>query len=692
MEPDFSGYVTKADLKCADGRTIMKGAFAHQDGMKVPLVYQHNHQDVMQVLGHAILSKREDGMWGDMYLNQGATGLHTKELVKNKDLDKMSIWAKDLEEQGYLVHDGMIQEVSLVLSGSNPGARVTNVLMHSDLNEYENMFVVTGDIIIHSDIVHADEPEVEKPAEESAKTVGDVIDTLTEEQRDAVNEVIEETVTEALTQAALAEEPEPNELEHDNMDSSKKGTPMSRNLHQNFGEGGTATVTKGELKHDDMVAILAHAQGVKPAALGSSFNEGGSTGSLKELVRSAEGKELMHAETYGIQNMETLFPDARDLMARPTWIDRRQEWVKVFLNGTSHSPFAKVRTMHADITADEARARGYIKGNEKAEEVFPVFKRETDAAWIYKMQKLDREDIIKITSFDVVAWMKAEMRGKLDEEIARAALFGDNRPLMVNGQINKDKIKDPGALNNSGDGIRAIVNDNNLYVTTYDVPLAANATGASLNVLLDKRVETMEDYLGSGNLTAFMSYKLAAQLLTIRDEFQHRIYRNLSEVAGDMDVNQIVKVPTNLFPTDVLMVVLDLRDYNFGTDQGGEITLFDDFDIKFNQYLYLIETFLSGALILPYSAQVFKRVDPTDTLVVPDKPTVADNVITIPTQTGVQYRRLDTNAIVAAASTITLDDTDLIYVDIQAEPASASYTFGDNAPSRTRWNFRYKAV
>lgn len=683
MKPDFSGYVTKANLKCADGRTIMPGAFAHQDGMKVPLVYQHNHQDVMQVLGHAILSKKEDGMWGDMYLNQGATGVHAKQLVQNKDLDKMSIWAKDLEEQGYLVHDGMIQEVSLVLSGSNPGARVTNVLMHSDLDEIENMFVVTGDIIMHSDIVHADDEKKVEETKTEEQTIGDVIDTLTE---DELTKVIEETVTEAITQA-LAEEPE---LTHDNMDSSKKGTSMSRNLFQNQ-EGGTATIAKkGELKHDDVANILAHAQGVSPTQLGTSFNDGIATGSLRELVRSEQGRELMHAETYGIQNMETLFPDAQDLMNRPTWVDRRQEWVKVFLNGTSHSPFAKVRTMHADITADEARARGYIKGNEKEEEVFPVFKRETDAAWVIKMQKLDREDIIKITSFDVVAWMKAEMRGKLDEEIARAAMFGDGRPEMVGGVMNKDKIKDPGKYNNSGSGIRAIVNDNNLYVTTYDVPLAANATGAALNALLDKRVETGEDYLGSGNLTAFVSYKLASQLLTIRDEFQHRIYRNLSEVAGDMDVAQIVKVPTALFQTDVLMVVLDLRDYNFGTDRGGEITLFDDFDIKFNQYLYLIETFLSGALVLPYSAQVFRRVDPTDTLVVPNKPTVVDNVITIPTQAGVQYRRLDTGALAAAGSTITLDDTDLIYVDIQAETASDSYTFGDNSAMRTRWNFRFK--
>jgi hypothetical protein len=310
---------------------------------------------------------------------------------------------------------------------------------------------------------------------------------------------------------------------------------------------------------------------------------------------------------------------------------------------------------------------------------------------IYKKQKLDRQDIIDITDFDVVAWMKVEMRGKLDEEIARAALFGDGRPTMVNGELNPDKIQDPGGDNKSGDGIRAIVNDNDLYVTTYDVPLSATATGNEWNILLDTVTESGEDYRGSGNKTAFVSFKTATRLLTMRDSFQKRIYRNLSEVAGDMDVNSIVRVPTELFPTDVLAVVLDLSDYNFGTNRGGEVTLFDDFDIDFNQYKYLMETYLSGALTLPYSAQVFKRVDTTDTQVTPTAPTQVDNVVTIPTQTGVVYKRTDTGATVAGGSTITLDADTLPIVEIEASPADDTYYFGSNLDAGDTWTFEYVA-
>lgn len=695
MEPDFSGYVSKANLKCADGRTIMPGAFAHQDGMKVPLVYQHNHQDVMQVLGHAILSKKEDGVWGDMYLNDTTTGNHTKQLVKNKDLDKLSVWAQGLDERGYMVHDGFIKEVSLVLSGANPGARVENVLMHSDLDDLDNMFVVTGDIIIHSDIEEKpkEEPQpVEKPAEESTedKTVEEVLATLSEDQQTAVNAVIDGIVTEAVTEA-LAEKPEA-EITHDNMDSTQKGTPMNRSPFKN--NSGTATA-QPELKHSDVVSVLTHAKGGTTL---QDFNADRAIGSLRQFVRSEKGREMFHSDLmhsdYGIENIDVLFPDAQALMSRPTFVDRRQEWVKVFLAGTSHSPFSRVKTIYADITADEARAKGYIKAHEKTEEVFPVFKRETGPAWIIKKQKLDRQDIIDIVDFDVVAWMKVEMRGKLDEELARAALFGDGRPaLLPDGTTNPDKIPDPGASANSGNGIRAIVSDADLYVTTYDVPLAANATGDAWNVLLDKSVESDEDYLGSGDKTAFMAYKTASRLLTIRDTYGHRIYRNLSEVAGDMGVARIVKVPTVLFPTDVLAVVLDLKDYNFGTNRGGEVTLFDDFDIDFNQYKYLIETYLSGALTLPYSAQVYKRVDPTDTLVVPAKPLVADNVVTIPTVTGVTYYRMDTpgGTAVANGATITLTEDTLPFIEIEARPSSDAYYFGDNSDMRDTWLFEYEA-
>jgi len=692
MEPDFSGYVTKYGIRCTDGRTIQPGAFKHQDTLKVPLVYQHQHNDISQVLGYTILSAKEDGIWGDSYLNGSSKAQDAREAVRHGDLDKYSIWAKDLDERlgnnEALVHDGVIQETSLVLAGANAGASIYNVLAHGALEDDE--FMIVGGDIVHSDSPPETQPQPEpqQPAEPAATpdnpddkpaegdtTVADVLKTLSEDQQTAVNSVIDDIVKEAVTEA-LTEEPQ---LTHS--DSSQKGTQMSRNAFDNAENGG-GTATK-ELKHSDVAAVLTKAKG--------NSATGGSDGlSLRELVRSQGGKELMHADDYGLQNIEILFPDAQALMQRPTFVDRRQEWVKTFLAGTSHSPFSRVKTAYADITADEARARGYIKAGQKVEEVFPVFKRTTGPAFIYKKQKLDRQDIIDIVDFDVVAWMKVEMRGKLDEEIARAGLFGDGRPVMVGGELNPDKIPEP--TGTSGDGIRSIFNDDDLYSTRYFVPLAPDASGADWNVLLDTVTESQEFYLGSGNKTAFVSYRVATRLLTIRDDFGHRIYRNLSEVAGDMDVNSIVRVPTELMPDDCLAIVLDLSDYNFGTNRGGEVTLFDDFDIDFNQYKYLIETYLSGALTLPYCAQIFMQVDPESQTLVEDisEPTVAANVVTVPTETGVVYKRKDTGATLVGGSTITLDDTTLKQVVIEATPDSSHY-FESDSDMKDTWTFRYKA-
>ena len=672
MEPNFSGYVTKANLKCADGRMIMPGAFAHQDGMKVPLVYQHNHDDISQVLGHVILKQKEDGVWGDAFLNKSPKAMDAAHAVNNGDLDKFSIWAKDLDERGYMVHDGVIQEVSLVLAGSNPGANIANVLAHGAVDPDDNLMVV-GFELKHADTEEkpeekpddappAEKPEGAPPAEGDGRTVADVLTTLNDDQRKAVNSVIDEIVESAVTEA-LTEEPA---LTHDNIDSSKKGTKMTRNVFAQ--QEGTTTLPS--LKHDDMKAVLTQAKEQK-------------VDSLRDLVRSAKGKELMHADTYGVENIEILFPDAQALMRTPTFVDRRQEWVREFMAGTSKSPFSRIKTVYADITADEARAKGYIKANQKTEEVFPVFKRTTGPAMVYKKQKLDRQDIIDVTDFDVVAWMKAEMRGKLDEELARAALFGDGRAVD-----DPDKIAEP--TGTSGDGIRSIVNDDDLYSTTYSVPLPADPQGTDWNVLLDTVTQAQEHYMGSGNKTAFMTFRTASKLLTIRDEFGHRVYRNLSEVAGDMDVNKIVRVPTELFPTGVLAIVLDLSDYNFGANRGGEVTLFDDFDIDFNQYKYLIETYLSGALVLPYCAQIFVSVESTDVALVPTAPTVEDNVITVPTQVGVVYKRTDTGATLSQGSTVTLDPETLKTLKIEATPENGYY-FESNSDQLDSWTFKYKA-
>src|SRR6478609_491784 len=695
MEPDFSGDVTKYGIRCTDGRTIQPGAFKHQDTLKVPLVYQHQHNDVSQVLGYTILSAKEDGIWGDSYLTSSAKAQDARAAVQHGDLDKYSIWAKDLDERimnnEALVHDGVIQETSLVLAGANAGASIYNVLAHGAIEDDE--FMIVGGDLVHADSPAQPDPQPSTPDPAAAPepqpadnpadqpdpadtTVADVLKTLSEEQTTAVNAFIDDIVKEAVTEA-LTEEPQ---LTHS--DSSKKGPNMSRNQFDQA-EKGQQTAGLPQLKHDDITAVLTKAKG-------DSANGGTNGLSLRELVRSQGGKELMHADDYGVQNLEILFPDAQALMNRPTFVDRRQEWVKVFLAGTSHSPFSRVKTLYADITADEARARGYIKAGQKVEEVFPVFKRTTGPAFIYKKQKLDRQDIIDIVDFDIVAWMKVEMRGKLDEEIARAGLFGDGRPVMVGGELNPDKIQEP--TGTSGDGIRSIYNDDDLYATRYSVAMPANPTGADWNILLDTVTESQEFYLGSGNKTAFVSYRVATKLLTIRDDFGHRVYRNLSEVAGDMDVARIVRVPTELMPDGCLAIVLDLADYNFGTNRGGEVTLFDDFDIDFNQYKYLIETYLSGALVIPYCAQIFMQIDAESETLVADltEPAVAANVVTVPTQTGVVYKRKDTGATVTGGSTITLDADTLKQVQLEATPASGYY-FESDSDMKDTWTFRYKA-
>lgn len=683
MEPDFSGYVSKANLKCTDGRTIMPGAFKHQDGLKVPVVYQHNHTDANQVLGYAILSDKEDGTWGDIFMNkENPTALTALSNVRFGALDKFSVWAKNLVERGEFVHSGDIQEVSLVLSGANAGASILNVLAHGDIGLDEAIYV--GGEIVHTAVKDDEaappketEAPAETPAEGEPKQVGDVLETLTPEQELAVNATIDDIVKEAIVEYETQKNAE---LEHGNL------TPEGTQQMTNAFEGGAAvggTTTLPQLKHDDVTSILAVAKGGSLTEVNDM-----AVGSLRELVRSAKGKELMHADDYGIQNIEVLFPDAQNVTGRPTWVDRRQDWVKVWMAGTSHTPFSRVKTMYADITADEARAKGYIKANEKTEEVFPVFKRVTGPAWVYKKQKLDRQDIIDIVDFDVVAWMKAEMRGKLDEEVARAGLFGDGRPEMIGAEMNPDKIKDPGANNLDGNGIRAVVNDHELYATTYDIPMAANASGNAWHALLDGVTEAGEFYMGSGNKTAFMAYRTATRMLTMRSDFdQKRIYRNLDEVAGDMDVARIVRVPTELFPEDVLCIVLDLADYNYGTNRGGEVTLFDDFDIKVNQYHYLIETYLSGALTLPYAAQIFKRVDTTDNLVVPVAPgfVAATGVVTIPTVTGVTYTDAATGdpLVAGAQAPIAEGDTWLI----EAIPEDDTYYFGTNDDRVDTWSF-----
>jgi HK97 family phage prohead protease len=649
--PSFSGYVTKANLECSDGRIIMSDAFKHQDGMKVPLVFQHNHKDAQQVLGHVVLTHKEDGIWGDAYTNNTPQGKNAVELVQHGDIDKFSIWAKNLVEAGRNVKKGDIQEVSIVLAGANPGALITErELAHAGYDEDVEFVLVTGEL------THADPaPPADPPAttDGGEKTVGEVLATLTEEQQHAVNQVIEEVVTEAVAEATTEAA-----LQHDALKTQEENS-MTRNVFDQTTDGGSKLP---QLKHADVQALFTAARE-------------GKVDSLKEFLRSTNGQEIMHAADYGVDNVEILFPDAQALMRTPTFVDRRQEWVRVFMAGTSKSPFSRVKTMYADITAEEARAKGYIKGNQKTEEVFPVFKRSTGPTMVYKKQKLDRQDIIDVTDFDIVAWLKAEMRGKLDEEIARAGLFGDGR-----AADSDDKIQEP--TGNSGDGIRSIINDHELYAETIGVDLPATPVNDEWNGLIDAAAVNRESYMGSGNITAFMTFGTAAKMLTVRDEFGHRMYKNLSELAGDMDVNQIVRIPTSLWAdTDILMILVDLSDYNFGTNAGGQVTLFDDFDIDFNQYKYLMETYLSGALTLPYSAQIYRRNAAGGTVAIA-APTFTDGedgtgTVLIPARVeGRTY--LVNGQPQAPGSTVTIDDPAVVTVR-----ADAGYTLAAGTASWT---------
>lgn len=573
MEPSFSGYVSKANLLCADGRTIMPGAFKHQDGNKVPLVYQHNHSDVVQVLGHVMLSDRDGDLWGDAYLNETNSAKHAQQLIDHGDIDKFSIWAKNLIERGDSVHQGDVQEVSLVLAGANPGATIANVLSHDDFDEE---LAIVGFEIKHSDSVDVDDDT------DDDKTVGDVLDTLTPEQETAVNAVIDNIIRNAVEEAKNDSNSDGTEdeksIEHNDLEDGKK---MTRNV---FNQTPDKTA---ELKHSDVEKLFSVAKSSK-------------TDSLRDLIRSSTGQELMHAGTYGVDNIEVLFPDAAALSKTPQFVDRRQEWVRTFMGAANKSPFSRIKTLYADITEDEARAKGYIKGHEKTEEVFPVFKRSTGPTMVYKKQKLDRQDIIDITDFDVVAWLKLEMRGKLDEELARAAIFGDGRTVG-----DEDKIAAP--TGPSGDGIRPIISDANLY-TTKVTDLTAVTNMETANEFIDDVSGSFEDYQGSGSLSAYMPYALVSKLLRVRDDFGHRIYKSDAELASDMGLNNIVRVPTSIMNAanpKLMAVIFDPSDYNFGTNAGGNITLFDDFDIDFNQYKYLMETYLSGALTRVHSAYTF---------------------------------------------------------------------------------------
>ena len=549
---DFSGWATKNNLLCSDGRTILKDAFKHNDGQTVPLVWNHQHNEPNNVLGHALLENRDEGVYAYCTFNDTESGQEAKKLVQHKDVCALSIYANQLKQQGMNVIHGAIREVSLVLAGANPGAFIDSVIAHGEESNEEAVIFTGEDIVIE----HADnkceteeskmDNEEKKP--DGEKTVGEVFESFTDEQKNVVYAMIGQ----ALEDAGVSDEEneEENDMKHNVFDNDQKNENV--------------------LSHDARNTIIA---------------DGKRFGSLKESF-------IQHAAEYGIENIDWLFPEAKNLNNPPAFIDRQPNgWVRIVMSGVHHTPFSRVKSMFADITADEARARGYVKGNLKMEEVIKLLKRTTDPTTVYKKQKLDRDDVIDITDFDVVSWLKAEMRTMLDEELARAYVFGDGR-----SAVSADKIDDT--------KIRPIISDVDLFTIKKTVTPAENETLG--HAIIRTVVKAQDEYRGSGDLTFFTKAGVVSDMLLLEDTQGHRLYKDINELALACGVNRIVKVPDSIVPTGYHGVIVDLNDYNVGADKGGSINMFDDFDIDYNQQKYLIETRCSGALTKPYSAIALK--------------------------------------------------------------------------------------
>lgn len=556
---DFDGWATVASVKCTDGRVISHHAFDQNDGAVVPLVWQHGHDNVTNVLGHAQLEKRPEGVYAYGFFNGSQQADHARELIEHGDINAMSIFANQLRQKGNVVEHGNIVEVSLVLRGANPKATIENVSMaHADGEGYSAIIKMGDGDVTHEDAEGSDETESEDESSNEDKTIGEILSTLTDEQMEAV---------EYLIAAAIDGESDDSE------DSDE--TNEEENMKHNIFEADSDQAANNTLSHADFAAIVERAK-----TNGTTLNE-----------------ELRHAD-YGIENIGYLFPDAKSVTDTPVTLDRDQSWVGVVMNGTKHSPFARIKSIFADIRDDKARAKGYaVKARKKTDEVIKLLTRTTAPTTIYKKQRLDRDDIIDITSFDVVSWLKTEMRGKLNEEIARAILIGDGR-----SESDPDKVND--------EAIRPILKENDLYA--IHKVLERTTTD---DTLVDDIVLASADLEGSGSPTLFIDKKRLVGLLLQKDKNGRRIYETEASLAAAMGVSKIVTVPQFAgFEHDVkgtqcelLAIVVDLRDYTIGSNAGAELGMAETFDLDFNQYKYLMETRLSGSLTAPYSALTISR-------------------------------------------------------------------------------------
>ena len=662
-DADFSGYATKANLKCSDGRTIMPDAFKHMDGMKVPLVWQHGHNEPSNVLGHALLESRGGDVYCHAFFNDTESAKSAKTLVQHGDITALSIYANRLVERGKNVIHGVIREVSLVLSGANPGALIDNVnIVHSDGDEEildDEAIIYTGLPLEHSDL-----EDNEEEVEHADMTVQDVFDTLTEDQKNVVYFMIGEALQ--GSSAAHSDEDIDSILEHadatfqDVFDSLSE--VQKTLLYYMVGEASSGSNSAAhsdnsegnEMTHNVFEQDATYNQGpVLSHEDASSIFEGARRlGSIKDAVED-------YALKHGIEDIDVLFPDARAVTTTPDFLARRMEWVADVMTNTRHTPFSRIKSLSANLTLAEARAKGYVKGNLKQEEFFKVSKRTTTPQTVYKKQKLDRDDILDITDFDVVVWLKGEMRLMLEEEIARAILIGDGRSAG-----DEDKIQE--------DHIRPIASDNDLYITTLYVNL--DDANSSPEEVIDALTLQRRNYRGSGNPTFYTSETILARMLLIKDSLGRRIYPTVNDLSAALRVSKIVTVEVmDEDANDIVGIMVNLTDYTVGADKGGDVALFDDFDIDYNQYKYLIETRISGALTKPKSALVVRKVESSDVLVEPVAPTYDPDAhtVTVATTTGITYKNKLTNTTLTTGAPVTLSEGDELIV--VAVPNSGYY-------------------
>ncbi|MDD6639628.1 MAG: HK97 family phage prohead protease [Erysipelotrichaceae bacterium] len=585
---DFGGWATRNNIQCSDGRTIMKDAFKQNDGQKVPLVWNHQHNDPSEVLGHALLENREDGVYAYCKFNNTESGQTAKSLVMNGDVDKLSIYANKLKSQMNNVIHGCIREVSLVLAGANPGAYIDSVIVHGEGAEAEEEVIIynDGEISLSEDetdiseetpedgeIEHSDDANKEKEDstkmgedEKKEKTVQDIIDTMNDEQKEAMY---------AIVGQALEDQANGN---GDNADEE---------------DGGEEDMKHNVFDNDNNDEVLQHSE-----IIAEAMADGKKYGSLRESF-------LQHAAINNIENLDKLFPDATELYKEPYMIEKDNSWVAKVMNAVKHTPFSRVKTTFGRMNEETARAKGYIKGNKKANIALSVLNRVTTPTTVYIKNEIDRDDVIDITDFDVVAWQKREMRKQLDKELALAMLLGDGRDVSDQNKINEQNI-------------RPVISDDAMYTIKYTVTKGKDYTqegnsysdnDSRTKGIIRAAIRSRKDYKGSGTPTFFTTEDVLTDMLLIEDQNGRRIYNNINDLATALRCKEIVTIPEMEAEAykDIYGIIVNMADYTAGADKGGSVNMFDDFDIDYNQMKYLIETRMSGALTVPYSAIVLKK-------------------------------------------------------------------------------------